>query len=408
MPSPYLVWGLLIYAWVGNYMIRMALSSLLPLIMTELGLSYTRAGFLATAFFYAYMAMQLPAGFLGDRLGRRRVLLGGILLGVLASLLTGLAGSFAALFVARLLTGFGQGFVFSNDRVIIAAYTPKEKMAMGQGVSFSGPGIGTTLGLLLAGALGELMPWRSVFFLFALPPLLAAFLLGRLVPEPPSPPVADAAGWTFRRVAATPALWILGLAGIMPVYLQFVLATWGPLFFSEVGVGDLGRSALLASLQGVAAPFGLFVMGWLADRAQERGLSRKVIIALTILLGGASIAGMGGALQTKGSVALVAFFMMATSFFVWGTWGPSYALLAERFPPGILGSAFGLLNTICFVGSVVGPFLTGWIKDVTGSFAGGCYGAAVMAALGAAVAMAYPSPLSSPPGVEGRVRGTTV
>ena len=129
MPSPYLVWGLLVYAWVANYLIRMGLSPLLPPIMTELGLSYTRAGFLATAFFYAYVAMQVPAGFLGDRLGRRRVVLGGILLGVLASLLTGLAGSFETLFLARLLTGLGQGCVFSNDRVIIAAYTPREKMA---------------------------------------------------------------------------------------------------------------------------------------------------------------------------------------------------------------------------------------------------------------------------------------
>jgi MFS family permease len=390
MPSAYLVWGLLVYAWVGNYMIRMALSSLLPPIMTELGLSYTRAGLLATAFFYAYMAMQFPAGFLGDRLGRKRVLLGGLLLGVVASLLTGLAGSFAALFLARLLTGFSQGCLFSNDRVIIAAYTPREKMALGQGVSFSGPGLGTTLGLLLAGVLGELMAWRGVFVLFAFPPLLAAFLLWRLVPEPPSAGVADTAGWPLRRVAATRELWVLGLAGIMPVYLQFVLATWGPLFFSEVGVTDLGRSALYASFQGVAAPFGLFAMGWLADRAHERGISRKVIIALTILLAGLSIAGMGAALAAKGSAGLVAFFMMATSFFIWGTWGPSYALLAERFPPGILGTAFGLYNTVCFVGAVVGPFLTGWIKDATGSFAGGCYGAAVVAGLGAATAMTFP------------------
>lgn len=390
MPSPYLVWGLLVYAWIANYLIRMALSSLLPPIMVELSLSYTRAGLLATAFFYAYMAMQLPAGFLGDRLGRRRLLLAGILLGVLASLLTGLAGSFVALFLARLLTGIGQGCLFSNDRVIIAAYTPKEKMALGQGVSFSGPGLGTTLGLLLAGVLGDLMPWRGVFILFTLPPLVAAFLLWRLVPEPTRVARADPAGWAFRQVAATRELWLLGAAGIMPVYLQFVLATWGPLFFSEVGVTDLGRSAFFASFQGVAAPFGLFAMGWLADRAQERGLSRKVVIGLTILLAGVSIGGMGRVIETKGSVGLVAFFMMATSFFLWGTWGPSYALLAERFPPGILGTAFGFYNTVCFVGAVVGPFLTGWVKDLTGSFAWGCYGAAVVAGLGAVVAMAFP------------------
>ena len=390
MPSPYLIWGLLVYAWIANYMIRMALSSLLPPIMAEFSLSYTRAGLLATAFFYAYLVMQLPAGFLGDRLGRRRVVLAGILLGVVASLLTGLAGSFVTLFVARLLTGIGQGCLFSNDRVIIAAYTPKEKMALGQGVSFSGLGVGTTLGLLLAGVLGDLMPWRDVFILFALAPLLAAFLLWRLVPEPPRVVVAEYAGWSLRRVAATRELWLLGATGIMPVYLQFVLATWGPLFFQEVGVTDLGRSALYASFQGVAAPFGLFAMGWLADRAQERGFSRKVVIALTILFAGASIAGMGWVMAIRGSVGFVAFFMMATSFFIWGTWGPTYALLSERFPPAILGTAFGLMNMVCFIGSVVGPFLTGWIKDVTGSFAWGCYGAAVVAGLGAIVAMAFP------------------
>ena len=390
MPSPYLIWGLLAYAWIANYMVRMALSSLLPPIMAELSLSYTRAGLLATAFFYAYTVMQLPAGFLGDRLGRRRVMLAGILLGVVASLLTGLAGSFVMLFLARLLTGIGQGCLFSNDRVIIAAYTPKEKMALGQGVSFSGLGLGTTLGLLLAGVLGDLMPWRGVFILFALAPLLAALLLWRLVPEPPRVAVADPAGWSLRRVAATRELWVLGAAGIMPVYLQFVLATWGPLFFQEVGVTDLGRSAFYASFQGVAAPFGLFAMGWLADRAQERGFSRKVVIALTILLAGASIAGMGWVMAGRGSLGFVAFFMMATSFFIWGTWGPTYALLSERFPPAILGTAFGLMNTVCFIGSVVGPFLTGWIKDVTGSFAWGCYGAAAVAGLGAVVAMAFP------------------
>ena len=119
-------------------------------------------------------------------------------------------------------------------------------------------------------------------------------------------------------------------------------------------------------------------------------MSRKVVIAFTILLAGASIAGLGWMLASRGSVGLVAFFVMATSFFLWGTWGPSYALLAERFPPGILGTAFGLYNTICFVGAVVGPFLTGWVKDVTGSFAWGCYGAAVVAGLGAIVALAFP------------------
>src|SRR5215510_7584909 len=101
MPSYVVVWILLIFAWAANFVIRVGFSALLPSIIDELGLSYTRAGLLASAFFYAYVHMQIPAGLLGDRFGRRRILLSGLLGGALAAGLTGLAGSFAALFLAR-------------------------------------------------------------------------------------------------------------------------------------------------------------------------------------------------------------------------------------------------------------------------------------------------------------------
>jgi MFS family permease len=388
IPFYSVVWGLLVYAWISNYMIRMALSSLLPPIMAELDLSYTKAGFLATAFFYAYMAMQIPAGLLGDRFGRTRIIVIGIAVGIAASVMTGLAGSFLILFLARLLTGVGHGSLYSNDRVLVAAYTPKEKMALGQGVSFSGPGVGTTLGLILAGVLGEVMPWRSVFFVFALPPLIAAALLVWAIPDPQRLRPAEAPDRPFRRVFATRDLWLLGIAGIMPAYVEFVLSIWGPLLFAEIGVKELGRSAFYASLQGLAAPFALVSVGWLSDRMARQGIGRKAVAAISIFLMGLSVAAMGLVVQGKGAPWLLMTFLVLTSFFAWGTWAPCFALLAEMFPPSVLGAAFGLYNTICFVGALIGPLFTGWLKDVTGSFAWGCYGAALAALLGAVVAMA--------------------
>src|SRR5437667_5245161 len=109
MSSYVIVWVLLILAWAANFVIRIGFSALLPSIIAELQLSYARAGLLASAFFYAYVLMQLPAGLLGDRFGRRRILVLGLLGGALAAGLTGLAGSFATLFAARALTGACQG-----------------------------------------------------------------------------------------------------------------------------------------------------------------------------------------------------------------------------------------------------------------------------------------------------------
>src|SRR5437867_10742330 len=111
--------------------------------------------------------MQIPSGLLGDRFGRRRVLLIGLVGGALAAGLTGLAGSLVTLFLARALTGAFQGSLFSNDRAIIATVTPPDRIGLGQGVSFCGPGLGLTFGLVIGGLLGEGLVWRCVMVVVA-------------------------------------------------------------------------------------------------------------------------------------------------------------------------------------------------------------------------------------------------
>src|SRR2546422_9085396 len=124
MPSYVLVWLLLIFAWAANFVIRIGFSALLPSIIDELQLSYTRAGLLASAFFYAYVIMQIPSGLLGDRWGRRRILVLGLLGGALSAGLTGPAGPFAPPFPAPGVTGALQGSPLSHGRGLRAARTP--------------------------------------------------------------------------------------------------------------------------------------------------------------------------------------------------------------------------------------------------------------------------------------------
>jgi MFS family permease len=396
-PAPYgLVWAILVYAWIANYLIRMALSALLPPIMGEFGLTYAQAGLLSAALFYAYTSMQLPAGVIGDRLGRKRMVIAGVVLSAGASVFTGLAGSLVALFVARLATGLSQGFLFSNDRVIIAATTPRQRIALGQGISFSGPGLGTTLGLVLAGYLGTLLPWRHVFLLFALPPLLAAWLLWRFVPEPPRATATADPAWPFRRVLRTRDFWLLAVSGMVPIYVQFLLATWGPALFVEAGVRDLARSASLASLQGLTAPAGLLVSGLVADRLHARGYHRKLVIALALVGSVGAVLAMSlviqGYGQERATALLLTLAVRATSFFIWCCWGPAYAILGDLFPPSVLGRAFGAFNTICFLGAVASPHVTGWLRDLSGSFVAGLHGAAALSALAVVGMMALDRP----------------
>jgi MFS family permease len=386
------VWALLVFGWICNYVVRMALSPLLEPIMAEFQLSHAEGGFLFSVFFYGYVAMQVPAGFLGDRFGRKRVLVTGILLVAGAALATGLSTTLAVLVLARLLTGLAQGMYFANDRPIIAAATPPERLAVGQGVSFSGLGLGTALGVLVGGALGELMAWRQVFLVVAVLPLVSASLIGRLVPDPGGATGGRASGEEVAAVFRLPDLWLLATAGIAPIWTQWLVGTWGPALFAEAGVQELGRSAVYASVLGVAAPPGLLAVGALSDRLLRRGIPRRTVVAGMIAATAALAAAVGAVVQARGPAWLLAVAVFACSFCFWGTWAPAYALTAELAPRRAMGIAFGVLNGVAFIGALAAPYVTGWIKDWSGSFAGGCYLAALVCIAAVPVALAVGSP----------------
>jgi MFS family permease len=390
------VWLLLIFAWAANFVIRIGFSALLPSIIDELELSYTRAGLLASAFFYAYVLMQIPSGLLGDRFGRRRVLLLGLLGGALAAGLTGLAGSFTALFLARALTGAFQGSLFSNDRAIIATVTPPDRIGLGQGVSFSGPGIGLTFGLVIGGLLVEIVPWRTVMMLFGIGPIVAAFLIARYVPAPPAPPTRVPVAQRLESLASNGRLCVLALVSLCAIGDQFILATWAPLFFAEVGVADTGRAGSYAALQGIAASLGMIASGWAHDRLVGRGYGSKSVIVAG--LGGLAVSMLAMAVVIgQRSVLGLAVVLFAAAFFCWSIWGAVYALLARLVRPEELGTAFGFSNSISFLGAILGPIATGWARDLTGSFAAGCVLAAILAVAGVVLAVALRVPPAATP-----------
>jgi len=392
------VWILLIFAWAANFVIRIGFSALLPSIIDELQLSYTKAGLLASAFFYAYVLMQIPAGLLGDRFGRRRILILGLLGGALAAGLTGLAGSLATLFLARALTGACQGSLFSNDRAIIATVTPPDRIGLGQGVSFSGPGLGLTFGLVVGGLLVEILPWRTVMMLFGLGPIIAAALIARYVPAPPPPLTRVPVRQRLRSLVSNGSLCVLALVSLCAIGDQFILATWAPLFFTEVGVTDVGRAGTFAALQGVAASLGMIVSGWAHDRLVERGYASKSVIVAG--LGGLAVSmlAMAGVIVQR-SIPGLAVVLFVAAFFCWSIWGAVYTLLARMVRQDELGTAFGFSNSISFVGAIVGPTATGWLRDLTGSFASGCVLAAILAFAGVALAIALrvPPAVTPPP-----------
>ncbi|MCL7397891.1 MAG: MFS transporter [Thaumarchaeota archaeon] len=370
------VWLVMIFGWTSIYMIRMALSSALVSIKQEFNLSYAEAGLLVTAYFYTYLPAQFPSGWIGDKLGRKLVLsLSSMLWGML-SIFTAFANNFHQLLVARMATGVVQGLYFGNDRPIVAAYAPKGSAGISQGISFIGIGLGTVLSIYLGGLITSLMGWRWVFILFAIPSFIVSIIMFILLKNTPSNGNSDLK--SFLELLKNKNFLLMCLAGIPCIYAFWVLATWAPTIFIEMGIGDVMVSSLLASIIGIAAVPSLISMGYLSDTLKLKGISRKLIVVLDITLMSVFLFLFGYALSTNLSlISLIAFYTVI-SLLYWGFVAPLYALLQEIIPSRLHGTAFGLMNGIHFTGSLISPWLTGLLRDLTGNFVWSIYIPAVM------------------------------
>ncbi|MBI4318282.1 MAG: MFS transporter [Chloroflexi bacterium] len=373
------VWLVLGLTWVTNYLVRVGLSPALVPIKEEFGLSHSEAGLLATAFFYSYTAMQIPAGFIGDRIGRKIVILISCLGWAASSLLLGFASSVKELFALRLSMGAAEGSLFGNDRPVISAYTPKDKMGMGQGLSFTGLGTGMGFGILLAGFIAERMGWRWIFIIFSIAAFFAAFLVWRVIKEPPRLD-AERTPVSLSSLLTNRDMWCLYVGGISSVYCLWVLGTWAPTIIVETTNTELGLSSVYSSVLGFAAIPGLFIMGALSDVMVRKGLGRKTLGGLGFLGQAITIAFLGFAIQERYELWILTVTIFAAGFFTWGAWGPIYALYADLVPLQILGTAYGIGNFVNFFGSLIAPWASGAIRDYTGSFAWACYVAAIFTA----------------------------
>ena len=107
---------------------------------------------------------------------------------------------------------------------------------------------------------------------------------------------------------------------------------------------------------------------------------------------------MAGVIGQRSVLGLAVLLFLA-AFFCWSIWSGVYTLLGRMVRAEDLGAAFGLSNSISFVGAIVGPIATGWLRDLTGSFGAGCVLASALAISGAALtcAVRVPPRTATPP-----------
>jgi EmrB/QacA subfamily drug resistance transporter len=163
----------------------------IPSIGRELGASQSQLQWILDAFALTLAALLLPMGALGDRFGRRRLMLIGFVIFVAASLWATWAGSISGLIAARALGGVGAAMFFPGTLATLTATMPAERRGTAIGLWAASASLGGTIGALVAGGLIELFWFGSVFLATALAGVVVGLMTWRFVPETNDPDHAN-------------------------------------------------------------------------------------------------------------------------------------------------------------------------------------------------------------------------
>ncbi len=288
------IWLLLFLAWTVAYLDRTITGPVISWMIAHhvgflaSGYPFALGGIIGSMFFAGYMLTQFPAGYLGDRYGRKVMVTLSTLWAGVTTAASGAATSLLAFVGLRVLTGLGEGAFYSNDRALVRLVTPESKRALGMGVVFVGLATGLTVATIVTTPLldwaaslwGEDAAWRSVFLVFALPTIAVglAFLLAVRVDD-----VTDKASRTLpERVRLGRASARLG--AISAVFLAIIMATYvltEPLVVE--GGADLSLARVLQALATTGVALGLvaIVYRWLGGASAQVLKHRSLVLMYT-------------------------------------------------------------------------------------------------------------------------------
>ncbi len=334
---------------------------LLPYYAERFGASGLTVGLLTTSFSLAQFLFAPLWGRLSDRIGRRPVLLGSLILTGVSYLVFAVASSLPVLFVSRIFAGIA-GATLSTAQAYIADTTTPENRTRGMGLIGAAFGMGFIFGPAMGGVLSR---WGFSVPAYAAAGLAAAAFLFALVRLPESLPPEErraAAGRraraSFRDALSRPVVGtVLGLFFVATLCfsgMEAVLALFCERFF-RWGPHQIGY--LFAYVGVVAAVLQAGIVGALAKRFGERALIR------------AGLALMGAAFIVAGLVPPVALFLATMGVIAVGSGllTPSLSsLVSLATPADEQGRILGVYQSLGSLGRAVGPFLGGLLYDVVG------------------------------------------
>ena len=340
---------------------RNALNFLMPFVQPDLGLSNTEIGFLAAILASTWALSGFVVGSISDRIGRRKpILILATLVFACASLLSGLAASFAMLLGARLLMGVAEGGVMPVSQSILASEIDpgRRGAAMGFMQNFGSNFLGTSLAPVMLIPIAAAYGWRSALYVAAVPGILCAILLWRFVDEPRQVPHEGAPAALGALLRDRNVI----ICTVMSIFFISYLITglvFLPVVLTQMRGLDASTMGWLIGAMGLAAAISGFVIPAISDRVGRRPVL-LIVPYLGVIVPLATLFFVGSAAAL--AAVLVTGWLVIGAFPVFLATVPS-----ETVAPRQVATTLGLIQGVGEAfGGVAAPALAGVAADAFG------------------------------------------
>ncbi|MCC8396607.1 MFS transporter [Paraburkholderia sp. MMS20-SJTR3] len=387
-----------------NYADRATLSVTGSAMRGEFSLDAVRMGYIFSAFSWAYVLSQLPAGWLLDRFGARRVYAASIFSWSLFTLLQSSIGVFGsagaavtALFVLRFAMGAAESPAFPANAKVVASWFPTGERGTASAIFNAAQYFAAVVFTPLMAWLTHAFGWHSVYVVMgALGLVLALTWLkfmknpadhprvskaeleyieqgGGLVSGPRGaarpPDIAKAGGWSLvRQLLANRMLLGVYLAQFCINVLTYFFLTWFPIYLVQARGMTILHAGLIASLPAICGFLGGVLGGVLSDGLIRRGFSLTVARKIPIVGGMLLSTCIIGCNYVSADWLVVA--LMSLAFFGKGIGALGWAVVADTAPREALGLSGAIFNMFGNAAGIVTPIVIGYLVAQSGSFNG--------------------------------------
>jgi sugar phosphate permease len=391
-----------------TYLDRVNISTVAPVISKEFGFDKVTMGVIFSAFVWSYAAFQVPGGWLGDRLGPRRVLAVIVSYWSIMTAFTAAATSALSFTIIRFLFGIGEAGAFPVATRAMQQWYPRQERGLCQGISHSASRLGAAIAPPLVVAIMATLGWHWVFYICGAVGILWSvlwYLTYRNLPEehglvskaelayirgvdakgnikPPEHTQQESVPWAT--LLRSPNMWAIMCAYFTYVYCLWIFLTWLPSYLVEYRHFTLVKVGILASLPLWAGVIGDTVGGLAADWLFTKTGNARLAVRLVAIVGmlGCVVFMVPAALTENPYTAV--YCLTAALFFLECTIGPSWSV-PMHVGGKYSGTVSGMMNMAGNIGGALSPTVFGLLVQFAGSWVAPFIVSAVLLVLGAAV-----------------------